>query len=134
MPGNHNTAASGFLLFVNSVFDAETSSFYSIVKDSRVFVVANTAEIDDGVVREDVLGAASCVLCSTSSDELCRVVVKEVLVDAQMLFFGKDGIIGLEAILRKKCFVTKGLDIWDRRVRLRLQIGIPLIFSFPALL
>ena len=41
------------------------------------------------------MGAASGVLGSAAGDELCGEVVQEVFVDAQVLFFGEDGVVGL---------------------------------------
>jgi hypothetical protein len=37
-------------------------------------------------------------LRSAAGDEFCRVVVQEVFVDSEVLFFGEDGVVGFEIV------------------------------------
>jgi len=40
------------------------------------------------------LGAASSVLGTAAGDQFRGVVVKQVFVDGEVLFFGEDGVVG----------------------------------------
>jgi hypothetical protein len=117
---NHTTAA-GLLLLVHTVFDPETSLLDSIVENSGVLVITNAAKVDDRVWGEHILSTTSGVLSSSAGDKLCGIVVQEVFVDIQVLLFGEDSIIGLEAIFGKECIIALSLDIygmsisWDER-------------------
>lgn len=110
--GDDNTATAGGDLGVDAVLDAETGGLDGILEDGGVLVVADTAEVDDGVGREDVLGTASGVLGSAAGNQLGVVVVEEVLVDAKVLLLSEDGIVLLEAILFEESLVTNCLDVW----------------------
>jgi hypothetical protein len=94
MARNHDTAPSRLLLLVNTVLDSETSCLHRIVQDSGILVVSYTAQEDGRVGRQKVLGATSGVLGSSSSDQLGRVVVEQVFVDSEVLFFSEDGVVG----------------------------------------
>jgi len=61
-------------------------------------VLADAAEIDDAGVGKEVLGAAGGVLGCAAGEEL-GVAGEEVGVDAFVLVFGEDGIVGLEGVL-----------------------------------
>jgi hypothetical protein len=106
-----STAAASLLLGVDAVLDAEASGLDGVVEDGRVLVVAGTADVDDAVGREDVLGTSGAVLGSTAGDELGIVVVEEVLVERDVLLLGEDGIVGLEAVLVEQGLITDSLDI-----------------------
>lgn len=105
------TAAASLLLRVDTVLDTEASGLDGIVEDGRVLVVASTADVDDAVGREDVLGTSGTVLGSTTGDELGIVVVEKVLVERNVLLLGEDGIVGLETVLVEKGLVTDSLDV-----------------------
>lgn len=105
------TAAASLLLGVDAVLDTEASGLDGVVEDGRVLVVAGTADVDDAVGREDVLGTSGAVLGSAASDELGIIVVQEVLVERDVLLLGEDGIVGLEAVLVEQGLVTDGLDV-----------------------
>jgi hypothetical protein len=51
------------------------------------------------VGAEKYLCTASSVLCSTTSDEDGVVVLDQIVVKPKVLLFGKNGIIGLQAVL-----------------------------------
>lgn len=57
------------------------------------------------------MGSTGCVLRAAAGDQLCGVVVKEVFVDSEVLFFGQDGVVGLEAIFGEELIVALGLDV-----------------------
>lgn len=111
--GNDDTATASLLLGVDTVLNAQTSLLDSIVKDSRVLVVTSTTEVDDAVRGQDVLGTAGGVLGGATGDELGVVVVKEVLVEGDVLLLGEDGVVGLEAVLVEEGLVTERLDVWE---------------------
>jgi len=50
-------------------------------------------------------------LRTTASDQLGRVVVEQVFVDSEVLFFSQDSIVGLQAVFGEKFIVALGLDI-----------------------
>jgi hypothetical protein len=109
--GDDDTAAAGGLGGLDAVLDAEAGLLDGILEDGGVLIVTNTAEVDDAVVREDVLGATGGVLGGTAGDELGLVVVQQVLVDGLVLVLGQDGVVGLEAVLGEELIVALGLDV-----------------------
>jgi hypothetical protein len=50
-------------------------------------------------------------LCAASCDQFGGVIVQEVFVDSEVLFFGENGVVGLEAILFEELGIALGLDI-----------------------
>jgi hypothetical protein len=62
------------------------------------------------------LSTTSGVLSSSAGDKLCGIVVQEVFVDIQVLLFGEDSIIGLEAIFGKECIIALSLDIYGMSI------------------
>lgn len=106
-----NTATAGADLGVDTVLDAEASLLDSIVEDGSVLVVADTAEVDDAVGREEVLSTAGGVLGSATGDQLSIVVLEEVLEEALVLLLGEDGVVSLEAVLLEESLIAKGLDV-----------------------
>lgn len=59
-----------------------------------------------GKGRGKYLCTTSSVLCSTAGYELCVVVLQQVFVEAHVLVFGEYGVVGLETVLRKHCFIA----------------------------
>lgn len=117
--GDDDTAAAGGLRGLDAVLDAETGLLDGVLEDGGVLVVADAAEVDDAVVRQDVLGATGGVLCGAAGDELGLVVVQQVLVEALVLVLGQDGIVGLEVVLGEELIVALGLDVCCRVEMLR---------------
>jgi hypothetical protein len=109
--GDDNTAATGLLLRVDTVLDAQANLLDGVVQGSGIFVVTNTSKVHHRVGLEDVLGASSGVLSGSTGDELCIVVIQEILVEASVLLFGEDSIVGFEAILLQESFVANCLNI-----------------------
>lgn len=67
------------------------------------------------------LSAASSVLCRTSSDENSLVVLDQIVVQSEMLLFGKNSIIGFQLILLEELlvsgrFVSSSSSITHRRI------------------
>lgn len=117
--GDDDTAAAGGLGGLDAVLDAEAGLLDGVLEDGGVLVVADAAEVDDAVVREDVLGAAGGVLGGAAGDELGLEVVQQVLVDALVLVLGQDGVVGLEVVLGEELIVSIGLDVCWRVGKLR---------------
>lgn len=112
--GDDNTTAAGGLLLVDTVLDTETSGLDGIVQDSSVLVITDTTEVDDAVVRQDVLGTTGGVLSGTTSNQLSLEIGEEVFVERLVVVLSEDGIVGLEIILGKQLVVTDSLDVWDK--------------------
>jgi hypothetical protein len=106
-----NTASASGLGLINTVLDTQTGGLDGIVQSGGVLVVANTTKVDDAVGGQDVLGATGRVLGSTAGDELGVEVVEEVLVEAEVLLLGEDGVVGLEVVLLQESLVTDSLDV-----------------------
>lgn len=109
--GNDNTATTSLLVGVDAVLDAKASSVDSILHDGGVLVIASTAEVDDAVGGQDVLGTTGRVLGGTTSNQLGIEVVEQILVQREVLLLGQDGVICLESILVEKGLVANSLDI-----------------------
>ena len=115
-----DTAAARLLLGVDAVLDAQADLLDGVLQDGGVLVVADAAEVDNAVGREDVLGTAGRVLRRAACDQLGVVVVEQVLKDALVLLLGEDGVVGFEAVLGKERIVADGLDVWEEE---RLAAG-----------
>lgn len=114
--GDDGAAAASLLLGVDAILDSQASGLDGIVEDGGILVVTGTADVDDAVRGEDVLGTSGAVLSSTAGDELGIVVVEEVLVEGDVLILGEDSIVLLQVILVKEGLVTESLDIcWRER-------------------
>jgi hypothetical protein len=50
-------------------------------------------------------------LGAAAGDQLCGIVVEEVFVDSEVLFFGQDGVVGLEAVFGEELIVALGLNV-----------------------
>ena len=118
--GDDDTAAAGGHLGVDAVLDAQADLLDGVLQDGGVLVVADAAEVDNAVGREDVLGTAGRVLRRAACDQLGVVVVEQVLKDALVLLLGEDGVVGFEAVLGKERIVADGLDVWEEE---RLAAG-----------
>lgn len=113
--GDDGAAATGGLLGVDAVLDAEAGGLDGVVQGGGVLVVADAAEVDDAVGGQDVLCAAGAVLRGTAGNQLGLVVVEEVLVERLVLLIGEDGIVGLELILVEELLVTDSLDVCRKK-------------------
>lgn len=69
------------------------------------------------------LCTTSSVLRSTARYELRVVVLEQVFVQAHVLFFGEDGIVGLEAVFGEHCFIARPRWSEFRRALGRWCIG-----------
>ena len=110
--GDDDATATGRLLGVNAVLNAEADLADGIAEDGGVLVVADAAEVHDTVGRQDVLRAAGRVLGGAARDQLRVVVVQQLLVQRDVLGLGQDGVVRLEAVLVQEFLVALGLDVW----------------------
>lgn len=109
--GDDDAAAAGGLGGLDAVLDTEAGLLDGVLEDGGVLVVADTAQVDDAVVGQDVLGSAGGVLGGAAGDELGLEVVQQVLVEGLVLVLGQDGVVGLEAVLGEELIVAIGLDV-----------------------
>jgi len=114
MACDDNSTSSCRLLFVDTVFDAQTSFFVGVLENGGVLVIADTTEVDDAVWGKKILSTARGVLAAASCDQLCGVSVQEFFVDWDVLWRSEDGVVRFEVILCEECFntIALGLDIW----------------------
>ncbi|KAL1838012.1 hypothetical protein VTJ49DRAFT_3135 [Mycothermus thermophilus] len=108
---DNDTATTRGHLGVDAVLHAQAGLLAGVAQDGGILVVAGTAEVDDAVGRQNVLGAAGRVLGGAAGDQLGIVVVEKVLKDVLVLGLGQDGIVGLETVLFKQGLVAEGLDV-----------------------
>ena len=111
MAGDDHAATARGDLGVDTVLDAQTGLLAGVTQDSSILVFANAAEVDNAVLRQQVLRTAGRVLGGTASNQLGIVVVEEVLIDVLVLRLGKDGVVRLQAVLLKQGLIAKGLDV-----------------------
>jgi len=52
------------------------------------------------------LGASGRVLRRAAGDELCVVVLDQVVVQPEVFFLGEDGVVGFEPVFCEEFFVT----------------------------
>lgn len=57
------------------------------------------------------LCTAGGVLRGAACDELRAVVLEQVFVEGHVLFFGEDGVVGLEAVLGEHGLITR--EMWS---------------------
>jgi hypothetical protein len=78
-------------------------------------------------VKESYLCSSCSVLCCSTRDQFC-ITVQKLFVDAEVLFFGENGIVGFEAILGEQGSVTEGIISinWKNNASYRLSV---LLFS-----
>ena len=115
--GDDDATATGRLLGVNAVLNAEADLADGIAEDGGILVVADAAEVDDAVGGQDVLGAAGGVLGGAAGDQFRVVVVQQLLVQRDVLRLGQDRIVRLEPILVEQLLVAHGLDVWGKEKR-----------------
>ena len=102
-----DTAAAGGGLLVVEVLGLDTSLLADVLKSLAVLVLANAANVEDGLGGQDVLGTTGGVLRSTTGNEDGLVVLDQVLVETHVLLrFGKDRVVGLEAVLLEELLIT----------------------------
>lgn len=105
--GNDNTTATSGSLLIVEVLCLDTSIGRDLLESLTVLVLSNATNVDDRVGLENVSRTAGSVLCRTTSDENSLVVLEQVLVQTHVLLWvGKDGIVGLQAILVEESLVT----------------------------
>lgn len=105
------TTTTSLVLSVDTILNAQASLFDGVMQDGSVLVVADAAEVDDAVGRQEVLGATGAVLSGTASNQRGVVVVEQILEDGNVLLFGEDGVVGLEVVLVQQSLVADSLDI-----------------------
>ena len=115
MAGNDNTTATSWYFRINLVLDSQSSGLVGILKDGSVFVIADTAEVDNAVGWQEVLCSTGSVLATTTGDELSTEVLEEVVVDLEVVGAGisEDGIIGFDVVFIEESLITGSLDIWE---------------------
>jgi hypothetical protein len=105
--GDDDTAATSGRLLVVQVLSLDACVARDLLEGLAVLVLANAADVDGRVGLEHVLCTSRCVLGGTAGDEDGFVVLDQVLVEAHVLLrVGKNGIVGLEAILVEQCLVA----------------------------
>lgn len=118
-PVDENATFSRRLGVVDTIFDTDTSGGAGRAKLCGVVVLADAADVKDTGGREDVLGATGSILSCTAGDE--GVFAGDYLgVEGHVFLFGKDGIIGFEAVLGKERFVA--VDVVSDRL-FRVAVG-----------
>jgi hypothetical protein len=120
--GDDDAAAAGGHGLLDAVLDAQAGGLDGVLEDGRVLVIADAADVDHAVGRQDVLGAAGRVLGGAAGDELGIEVVQEILVEGLVLLLGQDGVVGLEAVLVKQGLVAEGLDVCAARVDMSVYV------------
>lgn len=101
-------------LGVDAVLDAEAGLLDGVAQGGGVLVVADAAQVDDRVGRQDVLGAAGRVLRRAARDQLGVEVGQEVLEQGRVLVLGQDRVVGLEVVLVQELLGAYCLDVWGR--------------------
>lgn len=109
--GDDDSTATRRLLLVDAVLNTQTGVLYGIAQNFSVLVVANAAQEDDAVGWKQVLCAASSVLGAATGNQVGLVIVEEVLVQAEVLLFSEDGIVGLDAVLLEELLVAECLNV-----------------------
>lgn len=123
---NDHTTSASRLRGLDAVLDTQTGLLDGVAQDGGVLVVADTAQVDDAVVREQVLGAAGRVLGRAAGDQLRIVVVEQLLVQGLVRVLGEDGIVGLQVVFGEELVGAEGLDVWERgRGRCTVSPGKP---------
>jgi hypothetical protein len=78
------TTLSSGLGLVHTVLGVDTGLLTGLLEDLTVAVLANTANVEDGVIREQVLGTTGSVLGSTTGDQL-SIKLHELIVETHVL-------------------------------------------------
>jgi len=121
--GDNDTALSGGLDIVDTVLGVDTSLLAGLLEDLAVLVLTDTANVEDGVVGEQVLyrlliqmtrrpttvksylSTTGSVLSGAAGNQL-SIPGHELLVEAHVLLLGEDGIVCLELVLLEKSGIT----------------------------
>jgi hypothetical protein len=108
-----DTAATGGLFVVVTVDGAETDLLVGLDELLGVLVLANASNKDNRLGGKDVLGTSGGVLGGATGVQVDLEVLEQVLVEAHVLLFGQDGVVGLESILLEQLLVADGLDVQE---------------------
>lgn len=111
--GDDGTTLSSGLGLVHTVLSVDTGLLTGLLEDVTVAVLANTANVEDRVIGEQVLSTTGSVLGSTTGDQL-SIKLHELIVETHVLLLSKDSIVGLQAILLQKSGISTSLDIEER--------------------
>lgn len=78
------------------------------------------------------LGAAGGVLGGAAGDEFGVAVLEQVFVEGHVFFFGEDGVVGFEAVVREHGFVAgiDGLAWWDGRGKRVSEVVLALVLGY----
>jgi hypothetical protein len=119
MAGDNDTAAAGGLSLVDPVLGVQAGLVAGVDQDICVLVLSDAADVQHGFGGKDVLdkvlatesmrkieyeisgphlSTTGSVLGSTTSDQFRIAVLDEVFVEAHVLLFGEDGIVGFYAV------------------------------------
>lgn len=101
-----DAASSCRLHVVDPVLGVDTGFRTGFFQDTAVLVTPDATNVHHRFRRQHVLSSSGSVLRSAAGDELGVVVLYQVFVQAHVLFFGEDGVVGFEAILVKQSLIT----------------------------
>ena len=105
--GDDHAAAARWVFAVDEVFCREAGGLTGFTQGVRRLGGADAANVEDAGGGQHVLGAPSGVLRRAAGDEL-GVFGGELVVEAHVLFFGEDGVVGLEVVLLEHGFISTG--------------------------
>ena len=108
---NHHTAASRGMLRVVQIPRREAGLLVALVEDLGILVFADGAEEDDAIVGQHVLCTAGGVLGGAAGEELGVAVLDQFFEDAQVLFVGKNCVVGAEAVLLEQGLVSGRVSV-----------------------
>ena len=102
----------------DEILGSHTRSVVLLAQDVGVFVLADAADVESGMRRKDVLGAAGGVLSSAASEEDGGAVGEQVFVKPLVFGFGEDGVVGFEAIFIEHGCISIGVQICQLECKL----------------
>lgn len=114
--GDDDGASAGGHVVVDAVDGVEADLLVGLDEHIGVLVLSNAADEDDRVLGQHVLCASGSVLGGTTGVEVGLVVGQEVIVDAQVLVLGENGIVGLESVLVEQGLVTAPSSVFENKV------------------
>jgi len=109
--GDEDGAAAGGRLGIDAVLDAEADLAVAVAQRGSVLVVAHTAQKDDAVGRQYVLGATGGVLRRAAWHHDGVMVAKKFLENWGVALLGEDGVVSLESVLFEEALRAARLDI-----------------------
>ena len=62
---------------------------------------------EDAEYGRAYLGSTSCVLCCSTRNEFGVVVLKQILVETHVLFFGENSVVGFDPVLFQEGSISK---------------------------